>query len=163
MLVFVGAAQERATTRAVELLSELRAGEVCDPNAAVLAPSDPIGTLLDHLVRGAQAHFPIFYGKELVGVVSREQALMLAPRAGLQAPLSTIMRREFFAVDAGMPLDELRRHLIELAGRPVVVRSLSGYLGVLGLEDVQRIGLVAERLARAGIRRPQAVPDPALH
>jgi Zn-dependent protease len=163
VLVFIGAAQERAVTRAAEALSDLRAGEVCDPNALTLAPSDPVGTVIDNLVRSAQAHYPVFYGKELVGIVSREQILMLVPRVGLQAPLSTLMRREFFAVDAGMPLDELRRHLIELGGRPVVVRSLTGYLGVLGLEDIQRIGLVAERLARAGIRRPQPVPDPALH
>jgi hypothetical protein len=53
--------------------------------------------------------------------------------------------------------------LLGLAGRPVVVRSLTGYAGVLGFEDLQRITIVAERLAQAGIRRPQAVPDPALH
>ena len=73
------------------------------------------------------------------------------------------MRRELFAVDAGTTLDEVRRKLLELAGRPVVVRSLSGFAGVLGFEDLQRITTVAERLAQAGIRRPQPVPDPALH
>ncbi|HEY3664911.1 MAG TPA: hypothetical protein VGL19_02880, partial [Polyangiaceae bacterium] len=67
------------------------------------------------------------------------------------------------AVDAGTPLDEVRRRLLELAGRPVVVRSLTGFAGVLGFEDLQRITTVAERLAQAGIRRPQPVPDPALH
>lgn len=163
MFVFVGAAQERAAVRACELLSELRAGEVCDPNAVVFAPEDQVGHVLDTLVRSPQAHFAVFYGKELVGTIGREQVLASAPRIGLDARLSSLMRREFFAVDAGTPLDEVRRRLLELAGRPVVVRSLSGYAGVLGFEDLQRITLVAERLARAGIRRPQAVPDPALH
>jgi hypothetical protein len=115
------------------------------------------------LVRSPQAHFAVFYGKELVGTIGREQVLAAAPRVGLHTPLSSLMRREFFAVDAGTPLDEVRRRLLDLAGRPVVVRSLSGYAGVLGFEDLQRIVVVAERLARAGIRRPQAVPDPALH
>jgi Zn-dependent protease len=163
MFVFVGAAQERAAVRASELLGELRAGEVCDPNAVVFAPEEQVGHVLDTLVRSPQAHFAVFYGKELVGTIGREHVLGLAPRVGLDAPLSTLMRREFFAVDAGTPLDEVRRRLRELAGRPVVVRSLLGYAGVLGFEDLQRIMAVAERLAQAGIRRPQAVPDPALH
>jgi Zn-dependent protease len=163
MLVFVGAAQERAAVRASELLGELRAGEVCDPNAVVFAPHEQVGHVLDTLVRSPQAHFAVFYGKELVGTIGREQVLASAPRVGLDAPLSALMRREVFAIDAGTPLDEVRRRLLDLAGRPVVVRSLTGYAGVLGFEDLQRITLVAERLAQAGIRRPQAVPDPALH
>ncbi|HKO49095.1 MAG TPA: site-2 protease family protein [Polyangiaceae bacterium] len=163
MFVFVGAAQERAAVRACELLGELRAGEVCDPNAVVFAPHEQVGHVLDTLVRCPQAHFAVFYGKELLGTIGREQVLAAAPRVGLDAPLSSLMRREFFAVDAGTPLDEVRRRLLELAGRPVVVRSLTGFAGVLGFEDMQRITVVAERLAQAGIRRPQAVPDPALH
>lgn len=163
LFVFVGAAQERAAVRASELLSELRAGEVCDPNAVVFAPQEQVGHVLDTLVRSPQAHFAVFYGKELVGTIGRNQVLAAAPRVGLDAPLSTLMRREVIAVDAGTPLDEVRRRLLELAGRPVVVRSIAGYAGVLGFEDLQRITLVAERLAQAGIRRPQAVPDPALH
>ncbi len=62
----------------------------------------------------------------------------------------------------GPPLEEVRRRLLELAGRPVVVRSLTGYAGVLGFEDLQRITVVAERLAQAGIRRPHAVPRSGL-
>ena len=129
MFVFVGAAQERAAVRASELLSELRAGEVCDPNAVVFAPEEQVGHVLDTLVRCPQAHFAVFYGKELVGTIGREQVLSSAPRVGLDAPLSSLMRREFFAVDAGTPLDEVRRRLLELAGRPVVVRSTHGLCG----------------------------------
>jgi Zn-dependent protease len=163
LFVFVGAAQERAAGRASDLLSELRAGEVCDPHALVLAPHEQVGHVLDTLVRSPQAHFAVFYGKELVGTVARDQILAMAPRVGLNAPLASLMRREFFAVDAGTPLDEVRRRLMELGGRPVVVRSLTGFAGVLGFEDLQRITRVAERLAQAGIRRPQVAPDPALH
>ena len=63
LFVFVGAAQERTLGRANELLSELRAGEVCDPNALVFAPHEHVGHVLDTLVRSPQAHFAVFYGK----------------------------------------------------------------------------------------------------
>ncbi len=163
LFVFVGAAQERASERASELLSQLRAGEVCDPNAVVFAPHEQVGHVLDTLVRCPQEHFAVFYGKELVGTLGREQVLALAPRVGLEASVSSLMRRELHPVDAGTPLDEVRRRLLELGGRPVVVRALTGYAGVLGVQDLQRITVVAERLAQAGIRRPQPIPDPALH
>lgn len=163
LFVFVGAAQERAAERATELLSQLRAGEVCDPNAVVFAPHEQVGHVLDTLVRCPQEHFAVFYGKELVGTLGREQVLALAPRVGLEAPVSSMMRRELHPVDAGAPLDAVRRRLLELGGRPVVVRALAGYAGVLGVKDLQRITVVAERLAQAGIRRPQPIPDPALH
>jgi Zn-dependent protease len=163
LYVFFAAARERATVRARELLAELRAGEVCDPHAVVFSPEEQVGHVLDTLVRCPQAHFAVFSGKELVGTLARDHALALAPRVGLRAPLSSLMRREFFAVDAGTPLDEVHRRLRELGGRPVVVRSLTGYAGVLGGEDLERIILVAERLAQAGIRRPEPTPDPALH
>lgn len=163
MFVFVGAAEERAVERASELLSQLRAGEVCDPNAVVFGPHEPVAHVLDILVRSPQAHFAVFHGKELVGTIARDLALAQAPRLGLDAPLSSLMRRELFTIDAGTPLDQVRRRLLQLAGRPVVVRSLTGYAGVLGFEDLQRITVVAERLAQGGIRRPQPVPDPALH
>jgi hypothetical protein len=84
-------------------------------------------------------------------------------RVGRNAPLSSLMRREFFAVDPGTPLDGLRRRLLELPGNPVVARSLAGFAGVLGFEDLQRTTAFAAHLAQAGIRRPQPVPDPALH
>ena len=163
LFVFVEAGRERVAARAAELLRELRAGEVCDPHALVFAPEEQVGHVLDTLVRCPQAHFAVFHGKDLVGTLARDQALTFGPRLGLRANVSSLMRREFFAVDAGTPLDEVRRRLLELAGRPVVVRSLTGYAGVLGCEDLERITLVAERLAQAGIRRPQPVPDPALH
>jgi Zn-dependent protease len=81
MFVFVGAAEERAVERASELLSQLRAGEVCDPNAVVFGPHEPVAHVLDILVRSPQAHFAVFHGQELVGTVARDRALALVAHA----------------------------------------------------------------------------------
>ena len=53
ILVFFAAGQERYAARTRELLTDLRAGEVCDPNAVTVAPGDTIGVVLDHLLRDA--------------------------------------------------------------------------------------------------------------
>lgn len=159
LLVFMGAGQERATTRSNVLLSQLRAGEVCDPHAVTFAPGDSIGLAIDQTLRSAQAHFLITHGAAPIGTVSRDDLIALAGRVGLHAPLAGITRRGGLSVPPEMPLSAVRRLLQENGGGPVMVRSEDQVLGVLGLEDLSRIASLTDGLARGGVRR-QAAPDP---
>ena len=158
-LVFMGAGQERATTRTGVLLAELRAGEVCDPHAVTFAPGDSVGAAVDQSLRSGQAHFLVSHGVTPLGTVSRDELFALAGRVGLHAPLASIMRRSPGHVPPEMPLSEVRRLLQEGAGVPLIVRSEDAVLGVLGLEDIVRIASLADLLARGGVRRPAPV-DP---
>lgn len=160
LLVFFGAGQERYAARTGALLAELRAGEVCDPNAVVVAPDDTIGTIVDHLLRGSQSHFAVMHGGELLGTISRDDVSVIVGRVGVHAPATAAMRRELNVVEASVPLDEVRARLMETNGRPIVVMGPDGPLGLLGLEDVSRIAAMAERLSEQGIRRsPQPSPS----
>ncbi len=159
ILVFMGAGQERATARTNELLADLKAGEVCDPQAVTFAPGDSVGAAVDQTLRSPQAHFLVTHGTEPLGTLSRDDLIALAGRVGLNAPLAAITRREPPSVAPDLPLSEVRRLLQENGGVPVVVRSEEGALGVLGLEDIARIASLTDHLARGGVRRPVA-PDP---
>lgn len=159
LLVFMGAGQERATARTNVLLAELRAGEVCDPQAATFAPGDSVGAAVDQTLRSAQAHFLVTHGVEPIGTLSRDDLVSLAGRVGLHAPLAAVTRRSLHTVPPDMPLSEVRRLLQENAGVPVVVRGEGGALGVIGLEDIARIASLTDNLARGGVRRPVA-PNP---
>jgi CBS domain-containing protein len=154
LLVFMGAGQERATARTNVLLAELKAGEVCDPQAVTFAPGDSVGAAVDQTLRSPQAHFLVSHGATPLGTLSRDDVIALAGRVGLHAPLASIMRRALLAVPPDMPLTEVRRMLQENGGAPVVVRSEDAALGVLGLEDIARIASLADHLARGGVRRP---------
>jgi Zn-dependent protease/CBS domain-containing protein len=156
ILVFMGAGQERATARSNALLSELRAGEVCDPLAVTFAPGDSIGAAVDQALRSPQAHFLVSHGVTPIGTLSRDDVVAFAGRVGLHSPLSTIMRRASLTVPADMPLSEVRRVLQEHVGVPVVVMGEDAALGVLGLDDITRIASLADLLARGGVRRPVA-------
>jgi CBS domain-containing protein len=159
LLVFMGAGQERASARTNVLLAELRAGEVCDPQAVTFAPGDSVGAAVDHTLRSAQAHFLVTHGTVPIGTLSRDDVIALAGRVGLHAPLTAITRREPQSVPPDMPLSEVRRLLQENSGMPVIVRTEDAVLGVLGLEDISRIASLTDHLARGGVRRPVA-PDP---
>jgi len=159
VLVFAGAGQERATARTSVLLAELRAGEVCDPQAVSFQPGDSVGAAVDQTLRSAQAHFLVTHGSVPIGTLSRDDVVALAGRVGLHAPLTAITRREPQSVPPEMPLSEVRRLLQENGGMPVIVRTEDAALGVLGLEDIARIAQLTDHLARGGVRRPVA-PDP---
>jgi Zn-dependent protease/CBS domain-containing protein len=159
LLVFMGAGQERSTARSNELLAELYAGEVCDPQAVTFEPGDSVGAAVDQTFRSAQAHFLVTHGTEPIGTLSRDDLVALAGRVGVHAPVSTVTRRSLHSVPPDMPLSEVRRLLQENGGAPVVVRSEEGALGVIGLEDISRIASLADHLARGGVRR-QVAPSP---
>lgn len=159
VLVFLGAGQERVSARTKQLLAELRAGEVCDPQAVSFAPGDSVGVAVDQTLRSAQAHFLVTHGVEPIGTLSRDDLIALAGRVGLHAPLASITRRAPLSVPPDMPLSEVRRVLQENGGLPVVVRSEDAVLGVLGLEDLSRIAQLTDHLARGGVRR-QVAPNP---
>jgi Zn-dependent protease/CBS domain-containing protein len=159
VLVFMGAGQERSTARTNVLLSELSAGEVCDPQAVTFEPGDTVGGAVDQTLRSPQAHFLVTHGAEPIGTVSRDDVIALAGRVGLHTPLAAITRRAPQTVPPEMPLSDVRRLLQENGGVPVVVRGDEAALGVLGLEDIARIASLTDLLARGGVRRPVA-PNP---
>jgi Zn-dependent protease/CBS domain-containing protein len=159
VLVFMGAGQERATARTNVLLSELNAGEVCDPQAVTFAPGDNVGAAVDQALRSPQAHFLVIHGETPLGTVSRDEVIALAGRIGLHTSLASIMRRVLVRVPPGMALSDVRRLLQENGGAPVVVQGEDDALGVLGLDDIARIAALADLLARGGVRRPVAA-DP---
>ncbi len=126
---------------------------------ARLSPSDQLGVVIDQLLRSSQSAFAVLHGKDLVGVVTREDVLRAAPSLGPAAPISQIMRRELKAVRAELPLDQLRSILIDQRS-PAVVVANEGPLGVLTLEDLSRVAAVMHELASRGLRRPVPAPAP---
>ncbi len=103
--------------------------------------------------------FAVLHGKDLVGIVTREDVLRAAPKLGPAAPVSQIARRELRAVRAELPLDQLRGILIEQRS-PAIVMANEGPLGVLTLEDLGRVAAVMQELASRGLRRPVPAPAP---
>ena len=57
-----------------------------------------------------------------------------------------VMSRDVDEVAATEPLAEVRTRLIERGGRPLVVRSSDGIVGLIALEDVARAAGMADLL-----------------
>jgi Zn-dependent protease/CBS domain-containing protein len=149
--VFLGATQERHAVESVQAITGLRAGDVCAPNAVVLSPGDPLGAVVQIMLRSSQTHFAVVHGERIIGTIAGDDALRALRQAGPAAYVAGAMCREIVEVDASTPLPELRSQLIELAGRPVVVKGPNGYIGLLGLDDISRVATLATMLRRGGM------------
>jgi Zn-dependent protease/CBS domain-containing protein len=149
--VFLGATQERMGVEANSALQGVRAGDVCAPNAILLSPGDSLGAAIELMMRTPQHNFAVVHGPSVVGTLSREDALRALRQYGPGAYVAGVMQRELAEIDASTSLDEVRNRLMELEGGPVVVRSSSGYLGLIGLEDLGRVGSIAAALRRGGV------------
>jgi Zn-dependent protease/CBS domain-containing protein len=149
--VFLGATQERMGIEANSALRGVRAGDVCTPNAILLSPGDPLGAAIELMMRSPQHNFAVVHGPSVVGTLSREDALRALRQFGPGAYIAGVMQRELAEVDADTPLEEVRNRVMELEGKPVVVRGTTGYLGLLGLEDIGRVATIAAALRRGGV------------
>jgi predicted transcriptional regulator len=132
-------------------LGGLRAGDICAPNAMVLSPGDSLGAAIELMMKSTQHNFAVVHGSSVVGCVSRELALAAVRRYGPEAYVAGVMQRDLAEVDASSSLDDVRNKLMEAEGKPVVVRSATAYLGLLGLEDLGRVGSIATALRRGGL------------
>jgi Zn-dependent protease len=153
VFVFLGAAQERASSQAGVLLRDLRAGDVVNPSHVVLGPGESLGRLVGLILCTPQSHFPVVHGEQLIGVLGREDALRALPKLGPDAYVAGMIERQVTEVDASATLDEVRRTILERDGRPVVVRGAQGYVGLLSFEDITRIVRVAARLEKSSALR----------
>jgi Zn-dependent protease len=153
VFVFLGAAQERASSQAGELLGDLRAGDVVNPSHVVLGPGETLGRVVGLILRTPQSYFPVVHGEQLIGVLGREDALRALPKLGPDAYVAGIIERKVTEVNAASTLDDVRRTILEHDGRPVVVRGAEGYLGLLAFEDITRIVRVAARLEKSSALR----------
>jgi Zn-dependent protease/CBS domain-containing protein len=154
--IFLGATQERFAAEANAALSGLRAGDICAPGALVLSPGDLLGTVLELMLRTPQPYFGVVHGERVIGTLSRDDALNALRRVGSSAYVAAVMQRDPVEVDASTPLEQVRSQLVELGGRPLLVRGPNGYLGLIGLDDISRSGSLMVFLQRGRPRQTES-------
>jgi len=148
--VFMGAAQERAMARLMAQLAGLKAGDAVDPRAIVLEPGDVLGLAMEYALRTPQAQFAVVLGDRVLGAISRDQVLRAVRRLGPYVYVAQIMERDLEEVDAATELAVVRNSLIERGGKPLLVRSPNGVVGLIGLEDVARAASMADLIHQVG-------------
>jgi Zn-dependent protease len=146
VFVFMGAAQERTTAKILASLAGLSAADAVDPHAHRLEPGEMLAGAMQYALRSSQPHYAVVLGERLVGTLGRDEILEAVRRQGPMTFVAGVMSRDVDEVAATEPLAEVRTRLIERGGRPLVVRSSDGIVGLIALEDVARAAGMADLL-----------------
>ncbi len=146
VFVFMGAAQERTTAKILASLAGLNAADAVDPHAHRLEPGEMLAGAMQYALRSSQPHYAVVLGERLVGTLGRDEILEAVRRQGPMTFVAGVMSRDVDEVAATEPLAEVRTRLIERGGRPLVVRSSDGIVGLIALEDVARAAGMADLL-----------------
>lgn len=136
VFIFFGAGQETAEAEAKTVLDTLRVGDAYNKHALTLAIGDRVSRVVDYILTSYQPDFAVLQGRNLIGIVTRNNVLEALAKIPHDALVTEIMQREFLKVAAGKSLDEVRRIMAERDTRIAAVYDGANYLGLVSLEDI---------------------------
>ncbi len=150
MFIFLGAGTTYAQEQARTLLSTLRVGDAYNKHALSLKVTDRISRVTDYLLTSYQPDFAVVDGRELVGVVSREQVLRALAQAPDDLQVTEVMVRDIPRISVHTPLDVVQNRMEEAQSRVAAVHDSRGFLGLVSNEDIAEAYMVLSFIQRNG-------------
>lgn len=137
VFIFVGAAQETAVAESKTVLTTRRVGDAYNRHVITLRNGDRLSRVVDYLLTSYQPDFAVMYGKQLLGIVTREDVLRHLGTQPDDLYVSEVMQRDFLGLDADLSLDEAREQMAEKGVRVAAVYQGDEFLGLVSMEDIQ--------------------------
>jgi CBS domain-containing protein len=109
--VWIGAAQEASMVQMKSALGGIPVSRAMLTDFQAVAPTDPLQKPVDLLLRGSQQDFPVLWGRELIGILTRADLITGLSQRGPDATVQDVMRRDFTVAD---PLDMLESAFMRL-------------------------------------------------
>lgn len=151
LFVFGGSARENGEVRARTALAGHPVGEFYNPQAATLVAGDPLRRAVELSLTTTQQEFPVLFGRQLLGVLTRRGVLAaLARNTDEDIPVTALMERDLPRVEASEPLDAVRQRLADAGTSLAAVFREGEFLGLVGRDDIARV--IAVLSARAPAR-----------
>ncbi|MBM3493392.1 MAG: site-2 protease family protein [Armatimonadetes bacterium] len=109
--VWIGAAQEASMVQMKSALGGIPVSRAMQTSFETVAPTDSLQKPVDLMLRGFQHDFPVLWGNELIGVLTRSDLIAGLTQRGPEATVQDVMRRDFSVAD---PLDMLESAFMRL-------------------------------------------------
>jgi len=148
LFVWMGAGQEAAMVELRSALIHISVGQAMITDFQTIDADAPLGHALDHILAGFQGDFPVMYGGELVGVLTRDDVLRALPELGPDAPVGSAMQRSFEVADPSEPLADAFARLEGSKCRSLPVVRGGAVVGMLTPEHVGELLAVQQALGR---------------
>jgi Zn-dependent protease len=153
LFVWLGAAAEASMVQMRSALGGIPVQRAMVTDFRALAPHDPLGRAVDHVLAGFQQDFPVVDQGRVAGVLTRADLLNALARHGQEARVDEVMQRDIETAD---PLDMLEGVLGRLQRRGCHTLPVVHNGRLVGLVTTDNLGelLMFEEALRKAPRRP---------
>jgi Zn-dependent protease/predicted transcriptional regulator len=144
--VWIGAAQEASMVQTKSTLADVIVESAMQTNFQVLSSADTLERAVELILSGAQQDFPVVWGSEVIGVLTRSQLLVALAQHGQEVRVADVMSREFCQVKAN---DLLEPQLVKLGQgecRTMPVLRDGQLVGLLTMDNVGEYVMIQSAL-----------------
>jgi Zn-dependent protease/CBS domain-containing protein len=155
LFVWIGAAQESSAAQMRYALAGIPVTRALITDFRTLSPGDPVQRAVDLLLSTAQKDFPVVDDEQrVVGIVLHSDLPGTLARAGAQAAVDDVMRRDFVTVDAHEMLEAAFQRLQACDCHTMPVVRDGRLTGLLTMDNIgEFLSLHAVRAASPAGRR----------
>jgi Zn-dependent protease/predicted transcriptional regulator len=147
--VWIGAGQEASMVQMKSALGGIPTRRVMLTDYQILSPHDSLSRAVQLILSGSQTDFPVVEDDIVVGVLTRNDIIAALPRHGQNAPVSSIMRRDFQVVDANEMIDVAFLRLQTCNCHTMPVTQDAKLVGLLTTENVGEFLMIQSALKQA--------------
>ena len=149
LFVWLGAAAEASTVQMRSALGNIPVRKAMITDFRVLAPQDPLGRAVDHVLAGFQQDFPVVEHGQVAGVLTRADLLSALARRGQEARVGDVMQRDIETADPREMLEGVLSRLHRRGCHTVPVVHNGQLVGLVTTDNLGELLMVEEALRKA--------------
>jgi CBS domain-containing protein len=146
VFVWIGAGAEAEAVEVEERLDRRTAGRAMMTTFETMAPTDPLSRAVDLTLSGAQKHFPVLDGPQIVGVLTQAAILRGLRDGGPEARAGDYLRPVQTA-DVSAPLADLLENLQAADAHLVCITRGGTLAGLVDLDNINEFLRIQAALA----------------
>ncbi|MBA3724991.1 MAG: site-2 protease family protein [Armatimonadetes bacterium] len=146
--VFMGASQEVASSVGYSLVAQKRVADAMITQFSVIGSGETLGRAASLLMQSSQRDFPVVWGEDILGVLTREDIIRGLSGDGSDEYVAAYMHRDFRKMAPSDPLEDAFESFTRDDKSPVIVLDHEKLVGLLTVESLTEFMMLEQ--ARSG-------------
>jgi Zn-dependent protease/CBS domain-containing protein len=136
VFIYAGGGYERRMVEVKKALQGLKVSQAVNRQLRAVTPATPLAHVLDLIFHGYQSNFPVVEGRQLVGILVREDILVTLRERGPNVSVGQVMRTDFPVVNLSDSLLHVQQLIAKSGVKAVPVVEDGFFRGLITLANI---------------------------
>ena len=136
IFIYLGAGQEGKMVEVKSVLEGMQVRQAMSRPVQTVTPTDTMSEVVELILQGLQADFPVLEGDRLVGMLTEGDVLLALHKQGADTPVGQVMHRQFAVARPEETLVEVQGQMSAARLRTVPVVERDRLVGLLTAQDI---------------------------